>query len=517
MSVNALIFTEMMTQYFPPCRPIGAYRIATEIRKAGYTCQVIDFFTKFDEDEMEKIITSFIGEDTLIVGFSSTFFEYIDEKLDALQTVITGKKTQPFGNQLLTVNYPYHRDKMRDWFQRMRKINPSLKIVYGGAKTRYLAANCDAYAVGYADQAIVEYMKYLEGKNPFFQFERLNNQIIINGATYTKDFDYCKSTVEWHETDHLMHGEAVPIEIARGCVFKCKFCSFPSNGKKKLDFIKEDSVLRDEFLRNYYEYGITRYIYADDTHNDSVEKVERLHKIVTSLPFELEYGTYLRHDLIHAHPETAILLKESGLRTCMFGIESLNHKSGKEIGKGLHPDKIKELMYWLKNDIWKNDVGISASFIVGLPYDTPTTVMEWATWLLDPSCPIDTFYIEPLFIAGSELRATGSYTESEFEKNTAAYGYSFIDDNICNWTNEHFTYASAMKLADRIKLMAYKKGRQRHAGFSLMMFSNLGFIPKDLIGNVAIPEFLSVPKLSKDYLNIYREKLLKQIDYNKII
>ena len=507
MSVNALIFTEMMTQYFPPCRPIGAYRIATEIRKAGYTCQVIDFFTKFDEDEMEKIITSFIGEDTLIVGFSSTFFEYIDEKLDALQTVITGKKTQPFGNQLLTVNYPYHRDKMRDWFQRMRKINPSLKIVYGGAKTRYLAANCDAYAVGYADQAIVEYMKYLEGKNPFFQFERLNNQIIINGATYTKDFDYCKSTVEWHETDHLMHGEAVPIEIARGCVFKCKFCSFPSNGKKKLDFIKEDSVLRDEFLRNYYEYGITRYIYADDTHNDSVEKVERLHKIVTSLPFELEYGTYLRHDLIHAHPETAILLKESGLRTCMFGIESLNHKSGKEIGKGLHPDKIKELMYWLKNDIWKNDVGISASFIVGLPYDTPTTVMEWATWLLDPSCPIDALNFEPLFISGSG--GGGLIWRSEFELNAEKHGY--VLGELGYWKNEHFTFDSAVTFATALTNRSVRKDRARMAGFPLIMLSNLGYMPKDLVGLSKTAALVQFQERRPAYINQYKEKLLKQI------
>jgi radical SAM superfamily enzyme YgiQ (UPF0313 family) len=30
--------------------------------------------------------------------------------------------------------------------------------------------------------------------------------------------------------------KVLPIEIARGCIFKCKFCSYPLNGKQNLDF-----------------------------------------------------------------------------------------------------------------------------------------------------------------------------------------------------------------------------------------------------------------------------------------
>ena len=162
MGVNALIFVESMGMDHTSGRAAGAYKIATEIRKAGYTCQVVDFFTKFSSDQMKKIISSFIGEDTLIVGFSSTFFTSVAGMAEG-QTVAA----RYFSREKVTVNYPYSPETMTKWFDEMKQINPKIKIVLGGGKSIYLRAVGDAFAVGYCDQAIVEYMKYLEGKNPF--------------------------------------------------------------------------------------------------------------------------------------------------------------------------------------------------------------------------------------------------------------------------------------------------------------------------------------------------------------
>ena len=511
MSVNALIFTEISGNYYGHSRAIGAYRIATEIRKAGYTCQVVNLFSKFSDKEMDKIMSSFIGEDTLIVGFSSTFFEYLDEKLDKYQKSVTGKETQQPGNHLWTLTYPRHADKMRVWINKMKEYNPKLKIVFGGAKSVHLQAICDTFAIGYCDQAIVSYMKFLQGKNPFFRYEKLNEQqILFYGDDNTSTFDFNNSTVEWHETDHLMHGEAVPIEIARGCIFKCKFCNYQLNGKKKLDYVKEDNVLKDEFLKNYYEHGITRYIYADDTHNDSIEKLERIHNIVTSLPFDIEYAAYLRLDLIHAHKETASLLKESGLRGVLFGIESLNYESVKAIGKGLHPDKVKETLCWLKEDIWKNDIGIGASFIVGLPYDTPETVKEWSSWVIKKDGPIDTFQFTPLHIIPPGNRGKEKIIFSEFALNSEKYGYKLSGSE---WTNEYFTSESSRIMADNIMRTAEINERFRNGAFSSIILSNLGFIPEQIMCINSAPIHKQMRSLRFNYIDQYKRKLLKQINY----
>ena len=510
MSVHALIFTEVMQRQFGYSRALGAYRIATEIRNAGYTCQVVDFFTKFTDEELDKIISSFVGPETLFVGFSSTFFEYVDEQLDVYQQQLTGKEFQAPGEQLFAIHYPYHRNKMNALFDKIKAINPKVKIVLGGAKTRSLFGPCDAYAVGYCDKAIVGYMKFLEGKNPFFQYEKVNDQkILFFGENNERNFDFSTTRVEWHETDYIIPGESLPVEIARGCIFKCKFCSYPLNGKNKLDFIKNDNILRDEFLRNYNEFGVTRYIYADDTHNDSIEKLERIHKIVTSLPFEIEYAAYLRHDLIHAHKHTADLLRESGLRSAIFGIETLNHASGKAIGKGLDPEKIKDLLYWLKNDKWKNEVATTSGFIVGLPYDTRETILEWSKWILNPDCPLDSYQFEPLYIADTESR--GKIWKSEFELNAEKYGYRV--GKYGYWENDDFTSVTAAALAKELVDIGTKTDRNRCAGFPLIMLANLGYKPKELIGTSRLKAFASIKHRRPAYIGYYKERLLKQINY----
>ncbi len=498
MKVNALIFTEIMSAEYAYGRSAGAYKIATEIRKAGYTCQVVDFFTKFSDEEMKKIISSCVGKETLIVGFSSTFFKKIDDVAPA--TAAPWWATDQY-----TANYPYSPKTMTKWFDEIKTINPNIKIVLGGAKAEILKAVGDAFAVGYCDQAIVEYMKYLEGKNPFFQFEKINEtQIAFYGSKYTDKFEFNESTIDWHETDFLQQGETVPIEVARGCIFKCKFCGFALNGKKKLDYIKEDRVLRDEFLKNYYEHGITRYSYNDDTHNDSVEKLERLHKIVTSLPFELEYFAFLRHDLIHAHKHTATLLREAGLRAAVFGIETLNYESAKSIGKGIHPEKTKELLYWLKEDVWKDEVSMGSGFIVGLPHDTPETVEKWSKWILDPACPLNSFSINPLRIRKVE----GDEWASDFAKNSEKHGYVLGKNG--DWSNEHFTLETAEAMAFNIVKDGIKINRFRFVGPVLMMLSNLGYVPKALMKNQrtrALQQEIDQARLG--YVSTYKEKLLK--------
>lgn len=516
-NVNVLLFTELMgNTWYSTGRPVGAYRIASALRKAGYTVQVVDFFTKFLPAELDAVINTCVGPNTIMVGYSTTFFSYIDDqkgKYQLEQVDADVKKLRSVskkGKEVLepTLNYPYHASKMLDTFRKMKAINPKLKIVLGGAKTQYLYGVGDAFAVGYCDQAIVEYVQYLEGKNPFFQFVNINDkQIAFYGDQYTDKFDFTATTVDWHPSDYLAYGEAVPIEISRGCIFKCKFCAFPLNGKSKNDYIKQSSILKDEFLKNYYEYGITRYIYADDTHNDSVDKLQALHKVVTSLPFEIEYAAYLRHDLIHAHPETAALLRESGLRSAIFGIESLNHESAKAIGKGLHPDKIKDLLYWLRDDAWKGEVATTSGFIIGLPHDSQETIREWVQWLLDSNCPLDSFSLLPLSIPPVAAIKNARIWKSDFEINSQKYGYKVEPNG--NWTNENFTRLEAIDLAQELTKLVSPR-RFRNSGFPIIMLSNLGYSVKDMIGKPVVDVFnnLNTVMQKNQYVQAYKHRLL---------
>lgn len=74
MTVDVLIFTGT---YAGMAKSAGAFRIATELRKQGYTVQVVDMFLHLSQksvDRILQIIRKFVGPNTLWVGFSSTFF-----------------------------------------------------------------------------------------------------------------------------------------------------------------------------------------------------------------------------------------------------------------------------------------------------------------------------------------------------------------------------------------------------------------------------------------------------------
>ena len=493
MSVNALIFTELQHPVVNFSRTSGAYRIATEIRKAGYTCQVVDFFSKFSDDEMKRITDEMIGDDTLIIGVSTTFLEPNNpERLNASGE--PGYPTNMF-TELNLRNKAFHI-----WLDRLQTEWPKLKVVIGGAFSHRYKELGDALVYGSGDSVIVSYMRFMQGTNPFLQFEKLDDTTIVLDGT-THPFNFSESTIEWHPSDHLQHAEVLPIELSRGCIFKCSFCAFPLNGKKKLDYLKSDSVLRDEFIRNYYEYGVTRYMYNDDTHNESIEKIERIHRVVTSLPFEIEYASYIRLDLLHAHKETASLLRESGLRAALFGIESLNYESAKAIGKGMHPEKVKEMLYWLREDVWKDEVSTTGAFIVGLPHDSEDTINSWIEWVLDPACPLHVVVISPLTLERDNVY------QSDFITNAEKHGYVLHGNN--NWSNEFFTADSARQLTAALN---EKRIRAGYGAFPLIGLANLGYEPRDLIPRRLTGDDLEQIRIRRLlYINGYKERLLSSL------
>ena len=51
-------------------RGAGAYKLATELRSAGYSVQVIDFASRLTQHEVHKLFEKFITKETKILGLS---------------------------------------------------------------------------------------------------------------------------------------------------------------------------------------------------------------------------------------------------------------------------------------------------------------------------------------------------------------------------------------------------------------------------------------------------------------
>ena len=311
-------------------RYAGPYRIATEMRKHGWQVRVIDFMMSFSNDEILEIVEQNCSNTMENwVGFSSTFL--MPRDFDAFNARTSIRESSDAGSSL---GIPV--DEAQQLIDRIRKLG--CEVFVGGAKLKNDLEN----------------VHWIHGQGE---------------QTLFGDFDFTNSAISYTDNDFIFSGEHLPIEIARGCIFKCSFCSYQLNGKKLWEFCKSPEVIKNELLENYTRFGTTGYMFSDDTYNDSPEKVESLLKVYRELPFDLEFSTYARLDLILSHPETLPQLIESGMRSVFFGIETFNHASGKVIGKGMNPDRIKQGLINIKQQY--PELLISTGFIAGLPHETP--------------------------------------------------------------------------------------------------------------------------------------------------
>ena len=206
----------------------------------------------------------------------------------------------------------------------------------------------------------------------------------------------------------------------------------------------------------------------------------------------------------------APLLKESGLRSAVFGIETLNHEAGKAIGKGLHPEHTEELLSWLRGEQgWSGQVAMFSGFIIGLPHETKETCEAWMSRVADPTFPLDSFMFTPLSM-NIHPESTKVY-RSQFELEYAKYGYVFDDpEDPYNWRNGDFTFNQAKELARDAYRASVRAGRQKAGAFTLLMLKNFGFGDDLLMSKPGLSYTNRHDLLARriEYVNSYYERLM---------
>ena len=444
--MHALIFADnkYQTNRLGILRAPGAHRIASLLRQKQISTEVFDFYLDWTIDELKQVIDIQLDKPTLFIGIScSLMFDGVE-------------------------NFTIIRDYIRS-------KDPKVPIVIGGFHTTQKGFDgADWYVEGYGEYATLALVDYLQGKTTDIKFE-----IDDHGrkVIYTKEhYPVNKLTsliTEYTPGDFIAPTETLSIETARGCVFKCKFCSFQLLGKSRLDYLRDSDEIRAEFITNYERYDTTKYIVTEDTFNDTDEKVDMLYNIVKSLPFKLEFMGYLRADLLASKPDNLRKLVECGFTSMHFGIETFNDHAGKIIGKGMSGNKLKRALIKFKKDY--PQIYTNGTFIIGLPGESSEEIRDTAKWVLE-SKTLDFWTFNPLMIP---VKNKLIYS-SEFTDNYLMYGYSKMtaeqianyatDESrllfankvlpyIIQWKNQYFDYYIAAELAIELNQLAdpYKK------------------------------------------------------------
>lgn len=426
----------------PYIRPVGTYQLANVLRQKGYTVQVIDQFpwiAYLGLEEVLKLFKKFVGPETLWIGFSTTWFRQIATMAPGPDDHIAATLDNDY-QKLKENTVLFERDELIQMKEFVHDINPRVKFVMGGArspagKKAIGAPLMDYYIEGYSDNTVVRFSQWCEDSSIDLKaVPNYDGSASIVDDPKAESFDYNNFKFTWADEDLVNPGETLPMEIARGCIFTCNFCSYPLNGRRKMDYLKNPAILREQMLENYERFGTTNYFFLDDTFNDSVEKLQILEReTFSNLPFQPRFGAFMRLDLINAHPESVELLAKMGVSGAFFGVESLNYDANKSIGKGITKEKIYDILHRVDRE-WPSDVITDGQFIMGLPHEDEASIRSWLDELLDPAFPLDAAKIEPLYLNKDADKF--KLWISNFEKNPEKFGYTFPDPSKpTRWVN----------------------------------------------------------------------------------
>ena len=421
------IFWSQMSSRPQTSRPIACYLLSRWLEAHDYTCQVVEFVHLMLAEELVELTEKFISDDTLYIGVSTSMWSESNPEMKR-----TGTRVD------IPANISEAIDIVRNKYS-------NVKFVVGGATTRTYSESLKKfdYIVDdqYAEDSTLRLTDKLSGK---FKLR--------------KSFDFDTFEFRWKQHDCLHPSKALPIEFSRGCIFKCSFCRDPLTGKKPGTLERSYELLRDELIRNYEEFGITRYTFICETFNDDPERVFMMERLAKSLPFELEYVSWFRLDLIAKNPDTIEAIANSGCKGAFFGIETFHPEAAKAIKKSYQTSIAKEWLVKL-GEVWKGRVLIHTSHIVGLPYEPEESIRDGIEWVANQP-GIHAFSIYGLILG----KGTGL---SIFEDRPDLYGFKFgmyKEDGTPNlihleqwWQHDIMDFHYSRKLAGELNRKYYSR------------------------------------------------------------
>jgi len=461
---DAIIFSDV-TDPIVTSLSLGPYKCAHVLRQVGYSCLVINHLSTWNRQELCALLDDAISDQTLLVGFSTTFMNSFCKDEQGL--IIS---TEDIGQSSV---FPQGPEFEADIMNHMLKLNPKIKTMVGGTKTgpNYQNRNIDYVLLGYSEISVVNLMRHLDQGEPLNRAVRNVWGRWVIDDRFAKDYNFPACTMQWLPEDVINH-RVLPLEIARGCIFRCKFCSYPMNGKQQLDFVRTPDVLFQELQQNYQRYGIRHYIIVDDTFNDHIEKLESLLSMVERLDFQPVFWAYHRLDLICTRPETLDLLYRIGVRSMYFGIETLHQPTGRTIGKGFDRNKQIDMMQHMKAHY--PDISQHGSFIVGLPYEPVASIQHTCEQIMSQHIPLDSWDFKALRIYLPEDNAFNS----EISLNPERFGYENLgiadsQGRYIDWRNEHLEYDTAAQISDEFMAASHNMDHYRVSGHTAMYLTTM--------------------------------------------
>jgi radical SAM superfamily enzyme YgiQ (UPF0313 family) len=344
--MKAAILTETNDGlFYNNYRGLGAHIIKRIFHDHDATATVFDYGTHWPKQELKDSLKTFFKDsDDNVIGLSVPIRRASDREEDS------------------SICYFLNLAK------EIKKELKNVRIIIGGIRVvqpedLVLFEDVDGVFIGRSDEMLREWIK----GNDLSHFNRTVHTNIFTNLNYDMDKEKPVLYDLFQDDDCLDEKDVLGLEISLGCKFNCSFCNYPLRNAKNLKLNCEEAMLYT-FRTAKEKHGITRYFIADDTMNESNEKLELLAKVVSQLDYKPEISAFARLDVLSKRPEQIPLMKQAGIIGLNFGIETMSKEAAKAIKKGYNFEQTVSTLQSLRKQI--PGIWISAGFISGLKGDT---------------------------------------------------------------------------------------------------------------------------------------------------
>lgn len=448
-------------------RNIAGFRLRTAAKKHGYNILPIDSSVVLTQLELENLLDKVITKDTLMIGISTVWLNSYEKG---------------------TINW------LNDsFFQNIKTKFPHVSMVSGGPAGKWVEGSHLIYEHidwnfnGFSDISFPKFLDLLSGKknHGLMYMPNRDGKKIVNSDVTHKIYNPDDIETVFELEDGFLPHQPLPLEVSRGCIFRCSFCNHPFQGAKDPDdYIRSVDSISSELRRNYDLFGTTRYSIMDDTFNDSIEKLDRLRRAIdkSKIP-SFEFMSYIKPELLATKPEMIPILKDLGIASGFSGIESFHKTARKAIKKGMDIERVLEAIELLKSS---TGCTMHASFIVGLPGESLDDIYRTHNFLRSKdNRHFNSWIFQPMGIYyDSDLNGF-----SEIDKNPEKFGYEIIEktpESFAIWKSPFMSRARAISFCKYLNSSSLK--HQRIAGWDLPLAWQLN-LSKQQINDTPLSEF----------------------------